>query len=140
MERGRQRIVAVAVILLLSVPLVVLAASSGEDSESGSNALRVELAPGPPPNGEVVIYIKDEADNKPERADGRSAVRLECVDRRDKIVVSGAYPWPMERDPSEPLGPHLHQPLPKGGLREVVSCRLEGTEGPLAGRAKPAEL
>ena len=141
MEAARQRIVAVAVILVLSVPLVVLAASSGGDpSGDGRNALRVELAATPPPNGEVVIYIKDESDNTPEGAEGRTAVRLECVDRRDEIVVSRSYPWPMQRDPSEPLGPHIHQPLPKGGLRQVVSCRLAGTQGPLEGRAKPAEL
>ena len=127
----RSRLVAGALLALVLAGLLVvaLASSGGGDSPGG---LRLEIS-SPQPDGStpLLVYLEDEADNVPATANGRSSVRVRCVDQAGETVIDVAQAWPFTDTDSGTLAPHAHVTLPPVG--QVARCLLDGTEGPLEG-------
>jgi hypothetical protein len=123
---ARTRVVALAVILAVSVPLgVVAVAGSGGEEEESSGELRVERSTELP---EMLIYITDESANTPERTDGRRSVRVECLDDDGNVIASQDDAWPMTQTDGNTLSPHAHVPVDPARIGEITSCRLRGTK------------
>jgi hypothetical protein len=129
----RTRLIALAVLLAVSVPLVIVAAGGGGDEpdEEPAGELRVERSAGRP---ELIVYVTREV-NVPDRADG-DTVTVECVTAEGDVVGSQSEPWPFSDTDQGTLDPHAHMSVNPARINEVESCRLKGTdpelEGPVA--------
>jgi hypothetical protein len=81
---------------------------------------------------EILVSVPEDL-NEPETARDAAQVRLQCFDRRARLIIDEAHPWPFEVDGvGDPL-PHVHQHGPPTVLNQVVRCRLVGTDPPLEG-------
>jgi hypothetical protein len=126
---SRTRLIALAVLLALSVPLVIIAlAGSGSDDEGGG--LRVETTRGTP---ELVIYVEDVNANEPRTNGGRGSVRIECLDEAGAVVFSTSERWPFTDTDGGRFEPHVHTFVPPDALPTVTRCRLKGTDPALEG-------
>lgn len=128
----RTRLIAVALLTAVAVPLVVVAALGGGGDEESSEppALRVERSAGRP---ELLLYVDDEAANRPERAKGRRSVTVECLDAGGTVVIAQREPWPLSDTDGNTLAPHAHVAVDPAQIGEVAGCRVRGTEPLLAG-------
>jgi hypothetical protein len=83
---SRTRLVALAVLLAVAAPLVVVALVGSGDDEADERpaGLRVERTPGGLP--EITIYLEDRSLNKRSTTGGAAKVVLECVDAGGRIV------------------------------------------------------
>jgi hypothetical protein len=131
---SRTRLVALAALLALSIPLVIIAlAGSGGDGDSEQRAgLRVERPPGGVP--EVIVYIEDRSLNEPSTAGGAATVVVECVDAGGEVVSSKPESWPFTDTDQGTLDPHAHVAVSAELLDRIARCRLKGTDPPLEGR------
>jgi hypothetical protein len=130
---SRTRLVALAVLLAVSIPLVVIAAAGGGSDESAGTGLRIEpSAQGAP---FLVIYLEDADVNEPATNHGKRLVAIECVDDSDKVVFSGEKRWPFSDTDGGMYNPHVHMVVrPAAAIEQIVRCRLRGTDPPLEGR------
>jgi hypothetical protein len=71
--------------------------------------------------------------NRPEVADNRATVRLECTDAGGAVLVSGSHRWPLTDTDGGITEAHIHQPVPADDVEDVESCRLADTEPELRG-------
>jgi hypothetical protein len=125
MERAaRTRLNTLAVLLAVSIPLVIAAASGrgGEDEEDSS--LYVERSTEAP---ELILYVEPEA-NSPDRAGERGSITVECLDADGAVVVSQSERWPFTDTDEGTLDPHAHVSVNPARIAEVERCRLKGTE------------
>jgi len=123
---ARTRLVALVVLLAVALPLgVVAVVGSGGAEEPEEAGMRVERSTELP---EMLIYITDDQANTPERADGRSSVRVECLDGGGRVLASQEDPWPMTETDGNTLSPHAHVPVNPARIGDVESCRLRGTD------------
>jgi hypothetical protein len=129
-DASRKRLVALAVLLAISVPLIVIALAGG-GSDDEPSGLRVERSQGAP---EVVIYLEDPAVNEPETNGGRDAVGIECLDEGGAVVFDTRESWPFTDTDGGRFDPHVHVFIQPDALAQVVRCRLRGTDPPLEGR------
>jgi hypothetical protein len=128
---SRTRLVALAVLLAISVPLVVVAVAGRGSDDAEAAGLRVEpSAQGLP---EVVIYVVDPAVNVPETSGGAEQVAIECHDRGGTVVFRGRERWPFGDTDGGKFDPHVHVAVDPGVLGRITRCRLEGTDPPLEG-------
>ena len=130
----RTRLVALAVLLAVGVPLVIvaLAGSSGEEDSRPPGGLRVEqTAAG---LAEITVYVEDRALNKANTAGGAREVDVQCVDRGGELVFAKTEPWPFADTDGGTLDPHAHVGVDVEQLERITRCRLEGTDPPLEGR------
>ena len=75
---SRTRLIALAVLLAISVPLIVIAAAGGGGSDdAGGDGIRIEPSNRGLP--EVVIYLEDPDVNTPVTTDGAKRVVIECT-------------------------------------------------------------
>jgi hypothetical protein len=135
MERAsRTRLVALAALLALSIPLVIVAlAGSGGDGDSEQPAgLRVERTPGGVP--EIVVYVEDRSLNEPSTAGGAPTVVVECVDAGGAVVSSNPERWPFSDTDQGTRDPHAHVAMSPELLDRITRCRLKGTDPTLEGR------
>jgi hypothetical protein len=131
--------IAAAVLLLIAVPLVVIGVNSNGKS-SPPPGLRVERSTVPGTSQpQIVVYVQRSKDNVPATAGGKQTVTLVCVDGSGHTLVSGVYPWPFTNTDQGIFEPHIHQNVTLQQRLEVTSCRLDGTKGPLRGRAQDAK-
>ena len=131
---ARRKWMALAVLLALAVPLVVVAIlTSGEDS-APAGGLRVERDAVQGTGGSLTVYLEEPAVNVPATAGGKNTVQLECLDADDAVVRRSTHPWPFGDTDDGTLDPHVHERLPQAQAGRVASCRLAGTDGPLEGR------
>jgi hypothetical protein len=128
---SRTRLVALAVLLAVAVPLVVIAVSSG-GGEAKPGGLRVERSTGG--LAEIVVYVEDPDVNTAATAAGAKRVTLECVDRSGKVAVRSREAWPFSDTDQGALDPHMHVGVDPDALERIVRCRLRNTEPPLEGR------
>lgn len=126
---NRTRIVALAVLLAISVPLIIIAAAGG-GSDDEAPGLRVERAQGIP---EVVIYLEDPGVNDPATNQGRTRVRVQCLDRGGTVIFRGAERWPFSDTDGGRFDPHVHVLVGPELVDRIARCRLIGTDPPLAG-------
>ena len=130
---SRTRLVALAVLLAVSVPLVVIAAAGGGSGETSGTGLRVEPSPQGLPI--LVIYLEDAEDNRLETNHGRRRVAVECLDDSDEVVFTGNKVWPFLDTDGGKYNPHVHMVVrPSAAIQQIVRCRLRGTDPPLEGR------
>jgi hypothetical protein len=125
------RLVALAVLVAVAVPLVIVALSGGGEEaarDSAEGALRLERSPTTP---EVIVYMEDSSLNDTETTDGRARVTIECLDGGGTVVFSRAFPWPFVDTDGGTLSPHQHLTVHPSMLQRVTSCRLRGTDPPL---------
>jgi hypothetical protein len=132
MESGaRTRLVALAVLLAISVPLVVIAAAGGGGDEQETGGLRVERTPAPPG---LTVYVEDPKVNALETTGGEERVEIECVDENGTVVFSKRKPWPFSDTDGGIFDPHVHITISSAAVVDRISrCRLAGTDPPLAG-------
>jgi hypothetical protein len=136
-KASRTRLVALAVLLAVAAPLVIvaLAGSGDEELEAASErraALRIERTPGRLP--EITIYIEDRSLNNPATAGGAATVVVECVDAEGRIVSSRPEAWPFSDTDEGTVDPHAHIGMDPALLERIARCRLTGTDPPLEGR------
>jgi hypothetical protein len=114
--------------------------SCGSDKEGDAGArpgLRVERSQGQR-GPEVIVYVARPADNAPQTVGGAKSVRLRCVDRRRRVVVTARHAWPFTDTDDGLVEAHVHQRIPPAEADRVESCELLGTRKPLRGRASNA--
>jgi hypothetical protein len=118
---------AIAVALVLIVPLVLLFAGGSDDDGSApaaaDGAMRVERSALP----ELIVSVKPAA-NVPAQAGGARSVTLRCEDSDGQLVAAQDEAWPFTDTDGDTLNPHTHMPLDGAQLEQVSSCRLVGTE------------
>ncbi len=128
---ARTRLVALAVLLAISVPLIVIAVAGGGSDEGGGDALRVEPSNRGLP--EVVLYLEELDLNTPETAGGANRVEVECSDRDGAVVLRGAERWPFTDTDGGQFDPHVHVTADASVLGTVSRCRLLGTDPAIEG-------
>jgi hypothetical protein len=128
---SRTRLVALAVLLAISVPLVVIAVAGSGSDDSERSGLRVEQAKGVP---QLVIYLEDPADNEPGTNGGRAEVPVECADSEGVVVFESRERWPFSDTDGGKFDPHVHVTVRPEELATIARCRLKGTDPPLEGR------
>lgn len=128
---ARMRLAALAVLLAVLVPLVVIAVSSGGGADGPPAGLQVERTPGVP---EVIVYVEDPEVNRTDTAGGAVRVTLECLDRDGEVVWSSREPWPFTDTDRGTLDPHVHLAMAATVVDRVARCRLNDTDPPLEGR------
>ena len=126
---NRSRLVALAVLLAISVPLVVIAVAGGGSGDDAPG-LRVERAQG---LSEVVIYLEDPEVNAPSTNEGRTRVRIECLDSGGTVIFRGAERWPFSDTDGGRFDPHAHVRVGPDLVDRIDRCRFRGTDPPLAG-------
>jgi hypothetical protein len=127
---ARNRLVGMVILVAFAVPLVVVAASGDGAEEDEPGTLRVERST---QASEVIVYVDDESANQPERAGGRTRVRVECRDADGQVIASRAEGWPLTDTDAGTLAPHTHLPVDPARIGEVASCRIAGTDPLLEG-------
>ena len=128
---SRTRLIALAVLLAISVPLVVIAAAGGGSDDDGGDGIRVEPSNRGLP--ELVIYVQDPELNTPGTTDGARRVAIECTDRAGGVVFTGTEPWPFRDTDGGKFDPHAHVPIDPSILGSVSRCSLKGTDPQLEG-------
>jgi hypothetical protein len=128
---SRTRLLALAVLLAVAVPLVVIAVSSG-GGEAKPGGLRVERSPGDV--AQITVYVEDPDLNRAATASGANRVTLECVDRAGKVAARSRQAWPFTDTDQGVLDPHVHVNVDPAALERIARCRLRKTEPPLEGR------
>lgn len=128
---ARMRLAALAVLLAVLVPLVVIAVSSGGGADGPPAGLQVERTPGVP---EVIVYVEDPEVNRTDTADGAARVTLQCLDRDGEVVWRSREEWPFTDTDGGTLDPHVHLAMEATVVDSVARCRLNDTDPPLEGR------
>ena len=133
-QASRTRLVALAVLLAVAAPLVIVALAGSDDHETVERpaALRVERTPGGLP--EITIYIEDRSLNKPSTAGGDTSVVVECVDSDGRVVWKLPEAWPFTDTDEGTVDPHAHIGMDPAQIERIARCRLTGTDPPLEGR------
>jgi hypothetical protein len=128
---ARMRLAALAVLLAVLVPLVVIAVSSGGGADGAPAGLQVERTPGVP---EVIVYVEDPEVNRTDTAGGAVRVTLQCLDRDGEVVWRSREEWPFTDTDRGTLDPHVHLAMAATVVDRVARCRLKDTDPPLEGR------
>jgi hypothetical protein len=128
---ARMRLAALAVLLAVLVPLVVIAVSSGGSDDGAPDGLQVERAPGLP---EVIVYVEDPEVNRADTTGGAARVTLQCLDRDGEVVWSSRERWPFTNTDGGTLDPHVHLAMDATVVDRVARCRLNDTDPRLEGR------
>ena len=133
-KASRTRLVALAVLLAVAAPLVIVALAGGGDDEADERpaGLRVERSPGGLP--EITIYLEDRSLNKRSTTGGAAKVVVECVDAGGRIVWNRPERWPFADTDQGTLDPHAHIGMDPALLDRIARCRITGTDPPLEGR------
>ena len=129
---ARTRLVALAVLLAVSVPLIVIAVAGGGSGESDGGGLRVEPSKVGAP--EILIFVDDPEVNEPGTTGGSTRVRIECMDGGGAIVFRDRKAWPFTDTDGGKFDPHVHVVVNPDLIERIESCRLRDTDPPLEGR------
>jgi hypothetical protein len=127
---ARTRLVALAVLLAVAVPLTIVAGvgSGGGDDEEDAG-LRVERSPDRP---ELLVYLSPDV-NTPERTGGRRSVVVECLDTGGGVVSRQDEAWPFTDTDQNTLDPHAHVPVDPDRINDIERCRVRPADPPLEG-------
>ena len=128
---SRTRLVALAVLVAIMIPLLVVAIAGGGSRDDEPAGLRGERSKGTP---EVVIYLEDPAVNQPATNDDRPRVGVECLDESGAVVFRGQERWPFSDTDGGVFDPHVHVSIDPAALDRIRRCRLKDTDPPLEGR------
>ena len=128
---SRTRLIALAVLLAISVPLIVIAGAGGGSEDGGGGGIRVEPSNQGLP--EIVIYLEDPGVNRLATTDGAKRVTVECTDPGGAVVFTRAERWPFRDTDGGALDPHVHVPVRHSLLGSIAHCKLKGTDPELEG-------
>ncbi len=128
---SRTRLIALAVLLAISVPLIVIAAAGGGSEDAGRDGIRVEPSNRGLP--EIVIYLEDPDVNRLATTDGATRVAIECTDQAGAVVFTGTERWPFSDTDGGVFDPHVHVPVDPSLLGSIHHCSLKGTDPELEG-------
>jgi hypothetical protein len=128
---SRTRLIALAVLLAISVPLILIAVAGGGSDDGGRDGIRVEPSNRGLP--EIVIYLEDPDVNRPATTDGAKRVAVECTDQAGAVVFTGTERWPFRDTDGGVFDPHVHVPVDPSLLGSIAHCALKGTDPELAG-------
>ena len=136
---ARVRLVALVIFLGIGGLLTAVAVvAGGSDERDSVGRLRVELFPAPT-GAELVVYVQNQH-NRPEVADNRPTVRVECTDAGGAVLVSGRHPWPFTDTDGGITEAHVHQRVSADDVEDVQSCRVADTDPELRGPITDASL
>ena len=132
MDRAaRTRVITLALLLVIAVPLILIAASRGGDAEEEPAAgLRVEPAQGAP---EIVVFVEDPKLNVPATTGGKREVVIQCFDGSGAVLLRTRERWPFTDTDDGLFDPHAHVFVEPAIMRKIARCRLGGTDPPLEG-------
>ena len=127
---ARTRLVALVLLLAVTVPLTIVAATgSGGGDDEEEAGLRVERSLDV---SELIVYLDPDV-NKPERTGGRRTVVVECLDGGGQVVKREDEAFPFTDTDQNTLDPHVHMPVNPARINDVVRCRVRPAEPPLEG-------
>jgi hypothetical protein len=119
------------IVVLIAAPLVAWTVSAGGDDDP----LTVERMLDPDGKPELLLVLGDDDLNTLEMTGGHKKVRVHCMGRDGKVVVSSPHDWPfVEDDVLE--DPHAHQPGSRDEVQRVQRCRVVGTREQLEAEVK----
>jgi hypothetical protein len=121
-RKARSAAPAALMAIIVAMPLVLWAASSGGVEQS----LIVERATDLPGGPELLVNLADKDLNKLQMTRGRRAVRVECLGGGGEVVIDARQKWPFINEPGYDY-PHVHQRATREQLIRVERCRLRGT-------------
>jgi hypothetical protein len=105
------------ILVVIAVPLIAWAASSGGDERWTNDG-------GAP---ELIIWLGEKDLNTLETTDGKRTVQVECVGRDGQVVLDAEQTWPFVDNEAGYDAPHAHQPASREQLQRADRCRLLGT-------------
>jgi hypothetical protein len=129
---ARTRIVALAMLVAVAVPLTIVALAGGRDGgddEEEDTGIRVERSTRLP---ELLVYVNPDV-NKPERTGGRPTVVVECLDTGGDVVARQDETWPLTDTDQGTLDPHSHVAVNPALINDVERCRVRPADPPLVG-------
>jgi hypothetical protein len=121
-RKARSAAPAALMVVIVAMPLVLWAASSG-GVEQGLIVERATDLPGGP---ELLVNLADKDLNKLQMTRGRRAVRVECLGGGGEVVIDARQKWPFITEPGYDY-PHVHQRATREQLVQAERCRLRGT-------------
>jgi hypothetical protein len=110
------------IILIIAAPLA--AWTVGSQSEKAEDLI-LERWTGLDGDPELLVSLGDKALNKLETTSGKRNVRVECVDRKGKLVLDAEQKWPFIYEAGYDYA-HAHQPASLDQLQRIDRCRLVG--------------
>ena len=111
-------------LVVIAVPLIAWAASSGGDEQQSLVVERWTNDAGAP---ELIIWLGEKDLNTLETTDGKRTVQVECVGRDGQVVLDAEQTWPFVDNEAGYDAPHAHQPASREQLQRADRCRLLGT-------------
>ena len=112
------------ILVVIAVPLIAWAASSGGDEQQSLVVERWTNDGGAP---ELIIWLGEKDLNTLEATDGKRTVQVECVGRDGQVVLDAEQTWPFVDNEAGYDAPHAHQPASREQLQRADRCRLLGT-------------
>jgi hypothetical protein len=112
------------ILVVIAVPLIAWAASSGGDEQQSLVVERWTNDAGAP---ELIIWLGEKDLNTLETTDGKRTVQVECVGRDGQVVLDAEQTWPFVDNEAGYDAPHAHQPASREQLQRADRCRLLGT-------------
>ena len=112
------------ILVVIAVPLIAWAASSGGDEQQSLVVERWTNDAGAP---ELIIWLGEKDLNTLETTDGKRTVQVECVGRDGQVVLDAEQTWPFVDNEAGFDAPHAHQPASREQLQRADRCRLLGT-------------
>ncbi|MGH2946129.1 MAG: hypothetical protein ACRDPC_07720 [Solirubrobacteraceae bacterium] len=109
-------------VVIIAMPLMVWAASSG----GGEESLIVERSTALTGAPELLVSLADKDLNTLNTTKGKTTVRLECVDREGHVVLDAEHRWPLLLERGYDY-PHAHQVASLEKVQQADRCRLGGT-------------
>ena len=135
---SRTRLIALAVLLAISVPLIVIAAAGGGSDDAGGDGIRIEPSNRGLP--EIVIYLEDPDVNTPDTTDGAKRVVIECTDRAGRRRLHGNGALALQRHRRRSLRPARARARGRRDPRLDRPLQAEGHRPRVRGRASYSEL
>jgi hypothetical protein len=112
------------ILVVIAVPLIAWAASSGGDEQQSLVVERWTNDAGAP---ELIIWLGEKDLNTLETTNGKRTVQVECVGRDGQVVLDAEQTWPFVDNEAGYDAPHAHQPASREQLQRADRCRLLGT-------------
>ena len=116
------------ILVVIAVPLIAWAASSGGDEQQSLVVERWTNDAGAP---ELIIWLGEKDLNTLETTDGKRTMQVECVGRDGQVVLDAEQTWPFVDNEAGYDAPHAHQPASREQLQRADRCRLRGTRARL---------
>jgi hypothetical protein len=110
-------------VVIIAMPLIVWAASSGKEEES----LIVERSTSSAGTPEFIVSLAEDDLNTLKMTNGRKAVRLQCFGREGQVVLAARQRWPFRSRERGYDYPHTHQAASAGQVQRADRCQLRGT-------------